>query len=247
MFVAMCLILVFGINVKSFAQDKPEFEITADYFGKYIWRGQNLNDDPAFQPGFSATFKGLTAGIWGSVDTTDIHGSSGEFTEVDYYADYSADVPGIEGLGFSVGAIYYDFPNTVYDATTELYWGFNFDTFLSPSITFYHDIDEVEGLYVSASIEHSIEKIFELSPDVPVGLDLGASFGWGDSEYNNAYFGLDESKANDLSLSAALPFEIGGWSITPSAHYVVLVDSDIKDSSGYDDEFFVGIGLSKGF
>ena len=63
MLVAMSLLLVLGINTMNAAEegDKVEFGISADYNGKYIWRGQNLNDDPAFQPGFSAAYKGFTA------------------------------------------------------------------------------------------------------------------------------------------------------------------------------------------
>ena len=240
------VIILLILGTSTYALDGIDFEFTADYNGKYIWRGQNLDDDPAFQPGISASFNGFTAGVWGSMETTDIFGNKGEFTEVDYYVDYSADVPGIEGLGFSVGAIYYDFPNTTLLSTTEVYWGLSLDTFLSPSVTFYHDVDEAEGLYISAGIGHSID----LGEDSPVSIDLGASYGWGDSSYNNYYWGLDKSLSNDILLSAAFPFEVGGWSVTPSVNYSILVDSDIKDSDVYspdNSEFYVGIGLSKGF
>ncbi|MBN1975685.1 MAG: hypothetical protein JW787_18775 [Sedimentisphaerales bacterium] len=248
MFVVFCLLFILSID--TFAQDKPEFSLTADYFGKYVWRGQNLNDDPVFQPGFSASYKGFTAGIWGNLETTDIHDSSGDFTEADYYIGYSGTMPGIEKLGYSLGAIYYDFPNTTVPSTTELYWGLSMDVFLSPSITFYHDIDEADGLYVSAGIGYSVEDIFKLGLETPVSLELGASYGWANGSYNEYYWGIDDSKANDISLSAALPFEVGGWSIKPGIKYVVLASGDIKDTDFYgtdDDLFFVGIGFSKGF
>ena len=45
------------------AAEEVDFEITADYFGKYIWHGQNLSEDPVFQPGLSASYKGLAAAI----------------------------------------------------------------------------------------------------------------------------------------------------------------------------------------
>ena len=156
----------------------------------------------------------------------------------------------MEEVGFSIGAIYYDFPGTTVPSTTELYWGFNLDTTLSPSITFYHDIDEADGLYISAGIGHSIEKIFELGPENPVAMELGASYGWGDSSYNKYYWGLNDSKANDLTLSASFPFEVGGWTVSPSIYYVALVSSSIRKTNAYgtdDDMFFVGIGLSKSF
>ena len=246
--VVMCLLTALTPNV--FALEEVDLEITADYVGKYIWRGQNLSDDPVFQPGLSASYKGLTAAIWGNLELTNINGNSGDFSELDYSIDYSGDLPDLEDVGFSIGAIYYDFPGTVVPSTTELYWGFSLDAALSPSVTFYHDIDEADGLYISAGIGHSLENIFELGPDTPVAMELGASYGWGDRSYNKYYWGLKDDSGNDLTVSAAFPFEIGGWTVNPSINYVALVSSDIKKTNAYgtdDDLFFVGIGLSKGF
>ena len=249
MLVAMCVLFVLGSNAMSSESEEESigFEVTADYFGKYLWRGQTLNDDPVFQPGLSMAYGGLSAGIWGSMELTDIYGTKDEFTEIDLYADYSADVPGVEGLGFSVGFVYYDFPNTTFTETTELYWGFGLDTILSPSVTVSHDIDSADGgIYISAGIGHTIE----LGEDSPVAIDLGASYGWGNKEYNNYYWGVDKDLSNDLSFSAAMPIDIDGWCITPSVNYTVLIDSDIKHTdmfSADDEEFFFGIGLSKAF
>jgi hypothetical protein len=233
-----------------FAQDDVSFEFTSDFNGKYIWRGQNLDDDPVFQPGLSASYKGLTASIWGNLELTNINGNSGDFSELDYTLDYSGVVPGAEDIGFSIGAIYYDFPGTTVPSTTELYWGFSLDTTLSPSITFYHDIDEADGLYASLAVTHSIEKLIELGPDVPVGMEIGASLGWGDSSYDKYYWGLSDSKTNDLVLSACFPFEIGGWTVNPSLNYVTLISDDIRSTNAYgsdSDFFYVGIGVYKGF
>ena len=249
--VVMCLLSMLCTDV--FALEQVDFEITADYNGKYVWRGQNLDDDPAFQPGFSLTYEGLTFGVWGNLETTSINNNSGEFTEVDQYVDYSGDVPGVEGLGYSVGLIYYDFPGTTLSRTTEVYWGFSLDCLLSPSITVYHDIDEADGIYASAGIGHSIE----LDSESSVALELGASLGWGDDKYNEYYWvdsvtslPVKDSGFNDLVLSASLPFEVGGWSVTPSVNYVKLIDGDIKDTNAYgkdDSIFYVGIGFAKGF
>ena len=232
------------------AEDKIDFEITADYFGKYIWRGQNLSDDPVFQPGLSASYKGLTAAIWGNLDLTNINGNSGDFSEVDYSLDYSGAIPGIEGVGYSVGVIYYDFPGTMVKDTTEVYWGLNFDLPLSPSITVYHDVDEAEGSYVSLAFGHSIEKIAELGPDLPVGMEIGASLGWGSGSYNKYYWGTDQSKLNDLAFSVSFPIEIAGWTVAPSLNYITLLSDDIRDTDAYgtdSDFFFAGISLSKSF
>lgn len=235
----------------AFAEESSgiDFEITADFYSKYIWRGQNLNDDYAFQPGISASFAGLTAGIWGSLDMTDFGGNSGEFTEVDYYLDYSGDVPGVEGVGFSVGVINYHFPSVVGD-TTELYWGFAFDLPLSPSFTVYHDIDVIDGTYASFAIGHEFGTVVELAEGVPVGMDFTATLGLGDKDYNVGYWGTTDSGLNDLAVSLSFPFEVCGFSVSPSLNYVTLVDGGIRAADSYaqsSDYFFTGISLSKSF
>ena len=232
------------------AEDKIDFEITADYFGKYIWRGQNLSDDPVFQTGISAGYKGLTAAIWGNLELTNINGNSGDFSEVDYSLDYSSTIPGMEGIGYSVGVIYYDFPGTTVKDTTEIYWGLNFDLPLSPSVTVYHDVDEAEGSYILLAFGHSLEKVAELGPDLPVGMEIGASLGWGSSSYNKYYWGTDQSKLNDLAFSVSFPIEIAGWTVAPSLNYITLLSDDIRDTDVYgtdSDFFFAGISLSKSF
>jgi hypothetical protein len=233
-----------------FAEDKIAFDFSAYYYGKYIWRGQNLDDDIVFQPGVSASYNGLTAGIWGNMELTKINDCRNEFTEFDYSLDYSSDVPGLSGVGYSVGLIYYNFPNTNVQDTLEAHCGFSFDLPLSPSVKWYLDLDEAEGSYVSLGIEHSIEEVFKIGPDVPVTMEAGASLGWGSGSYNKYYWGTDQAKLNDLVLSASFPFEVAGWTVTPSVNYITLVSDDIRDTDAYgtsSDYFFAGIGASKSF
>ena len=220
--------------------------VTGDFFSSYVWRGQHLTDGWVFQPGASVSYAGVTAGVWGNLDLEDVNGEEGEFIEYDWYLDYSGQLTDV--VGFSLGAIYYYFPSV--GETTELYWGFNFDVPASPSVTVYHDIDAAEGTYVSAGVGHTFDDIFEIGADSPVALELGATIGWGDSSYNEFYWGPDDGEFNDLVLSAALPFELGGFSVTPSAHYVFLVGSDIQDADTYDEDndiFYGGIGFAKEF
>jgi hypothetical protein len=248
------LVVAFGITLiivtAVLAEDKVAFESTADFFSKYVWRGQNLVDDWVFQPGVSTSYAGFTAGIWGSLDLTDENGFEGDFTEVDYSLDYSGEIPGVELLRFFVGAIYYDFPTTGIDSTTELYWGFSADMLLSPSLTVYHDVDEADGTYISASIGHSIENIAGLDSGFPISLELGASIGWGNGHYNEFYWGTTGSELNDLVLSASLPVEVAGWIITPGVDYVRLISSDIRDTNAYgadDDLFYTGVSFAREF
>jgi hypothetical protein len=233
-----------------YAEEEISIELTADYYGKYIWRGQNLDDDNVFQPGISVGYGGLTASVWGNMELTNINGNNNQFTEVDYSLDYSGDIPSMEGVGYSVGVIYYDFPSTTVNDTTEVYWGFSFDLPASPSITCYHDLDEAEGTYISLGMGHSIGKVMELCPDVPVGMEIGASLGWGSGSYDKYYWGTDQSKMNDFVFSASFPFEVSDWTVAPSLNYVTLLSDDIRDTDAYgtdSDFFFFGIGISKKF
>lgn len=252
------ILLSIGITTVSVG-DVAEFEFSTGYFGKYIWRGQNISDDPVFQPDFSGSYKGFTAGIWGNLETTNINSNSGEFTEIDYYIDYSSDVQGVDNLGYSVGMITYEFPvNGSADDTTELYAGVSLDVPANPSVMFYRDVDEAkDGTYISVGLGHSFEDVFKLAGDTPVGMDIGATLGWGNTSYNKFYWGAKPNgkkiggEMNDLVLTVAFPFELAGLSITASANYVTLVGDDIRKTDTYgrgrDDSFVAGIGFSVGF
>ena len=224
-------------------------DVSIDYFSKYVWRGQLINDDGAIQPGIELSFDKLTLGIWGNVDITDYSDNEWEFTEYDYYADYTTTIT--DGIDLSLGVINYYFPSI--DQTTELYAGVTFtEVPLSPSITWYNDVDSVEGSYISFGVGHTVDEIASLDESTPIAMEIGASLGWGSKSYNKYYWGgpADSSSLNDLTLSVAFPFSLGSWTVTPSANYVTLVDSDVKDSDAFDtasDYFFTGIGLSTSF
>ena len=237
------------VNGVSVAMDNGVgVDVSMDFNSKYIWRVQKLNDDAVFQPGISVTFDKFTAGIWGNVDTTDYTGNSGEFTEYDYSLDYTTSVA--DGIDLSLGVINYYFPGI--PSTTELYWGFSFDLPLSPSVTVYHDVDAINGTYVSCGVSHSVEKIAELSSDMPIGMEIGTSLGWGSTSYNTDYWGTPATSSglNDLTVGLSFPVTVGKWTVSPSVNYVTLVDSDVRKSDAFDtssDYFFTGISLSTSF
>jgi hypothetical protein len=222
---------------------------------KYIWRGQLLNDDYVMQPSVGVSYGGLSASVWGNMDMTDYHDNDWEFTEYDWTVGYSDKVPGVDILKYSVGAIYYHFPSSSF-STTEVYGGIGLDVPLSPMVTLYRDIDEGDCSYVALSVSHSIEKICELSSDMPVGMSMSASMGWGNEAYNKYYWGVEGNALNDLTLSVGFPVPVLGWTVTPSVNYVTLLDSDIRSADTYEtgytnkrgsDYLFTGLTLSKSF
>src|SRR4030042_708603 len=238
-FVVICCLLVF-MTKDVFSTDTVDIDVSFDYAGKYIWRGQNIDDEPVLQPALGVSCNGLTAKIWGNFELTNINGNSGDFSEVDYSLDYSGTLSGIEGIGYSIGLIYYDFPGTETKDTTEIYSGLNLDFPLNPSVTIYHDIDEADGSYICLCAGYGIEEFIEISPDIPLGLDIGVSLGWGSGSYNKYYWGTDQSKLNDLAFSVSFPVEIKGWTLLPSLNYVTLLSDDIRNTDAYgsDSDFF---------
>ena len=248
-----------GSIVLADAEEKVTVGVSADFYEKYVWRGQHLVDDWVFQPGLSVGYGGLTASFWGNMDLTNENTANGEFSEIDLTLDYSATLPGIDILGFSVGFINYDFPvNGSADDTTEIYAGLSLDVPASPSVTFYYDVDEIiDGLYISFGVGHSFEEVFQLGPDTPVGVDLSASLGWGNGVYNKGYWGVKPNgnnigeNLNDLVLTLAFPFQWAGFDVTASLNYVTLMSDDIRRSDAYgmgrDDSFYAGIGFAKEF
>jgi hypothetical protein len=237
----------------------PSFSTTvsACFMSKYVWRGQLLNDDYVFQPSVGLSYGGLSASLWGNLDMTDYHDDNGEFTEYDWTIGYADKLPGVDILKYSVGVIYYHFPSTTV-STTEVYGGLGLDVPLSPTVTIYRDVDEIKGTYVAFSVSHSVEKIFELSSDMPVGMTASASVGWGNKTYNKGYWSnsddssksVDSSALNDLTLGLGFPVPVMGWTFTPSVNYVTLLNSDVRKADTYatrSDYFFTGLTLSKSF
>ena len=117
------LLTVFAAGTVS-ATENPDasLDVSIDYATKYIWRGQNVNDESVLQPNLGFSAYGFSGSIWANIDLTDgsqtIPGNGGEFQEIDYTLDYSNSIPGLEKVGFSVGVIHYLFMDTSSISTT---------------------------------------------------------------------------------------------------------------------------------
>ncbi len=229
-----------------------KFGISADYYSKYIWRGQVLSNKSVFEPTVSASAYGFTGSIWGNMNLKNndkiVPDNAGEFSEFDWTLDYTNALPGIEGVNYSVGVIYYRFPNQVYKPTTEVYAGLTLTNVpLTPSIKLFRDVDEIDGSYIQLGVGHLFEKIYVVNEECFCGLQLGASIAWANSAYNDGYFGVDKSKFNDLTLTAGLPFCFGSWTVRPSVNYATMLANDIREATSKSDNAWVGVGISTSF
>jgi hypothetical protein len=236
----------------AFAEDSNPFsaDISADYFSKYIWRGQNLNDTSVLQVNASGSAYGFTGSIWANIDLTNDSQSApnnaGEFSEIDYTLDYSHSISADSKVGFSLGVIHYLFPNTAFQSTTEIYGGVSFDIPASPAITWYRDVNLVDGSYVQITAGHTFEEIAKWS-DYSVGLSVSGSFAVAGSGYNSGYFGIEKVRCNDLTLNFAVPFTLKDISITPSVNVSTMLQKEIGDATYERNNVWFGIGLSKSF
>ncbi len=218
-------------------------EASVDIAAKYVWRGLLLTDDPVVQPSVTLSVGGLSLNIWGSIDTTDINEAGGEnyrLQEVDYTLSYGFSVS--EKLGMAVGIIHYDFPGTVFDSTREVFVSAGLDTFLSPSLAVYYDIDESDGLYINASVSHSVDLTERLA------LGLSAAVGWGDDKNNAFYFGPDKSGLADLALSASLDYAVSAnLAMSFYLRYTEIIDSDLENAVRDSDVFNGGVNFTYSF
>jgi hypothetical protein len=230
------------------------FGLSTDYFSKYIWRGQNINNGSVLQPAISVSAYGFTGSVWGNLDTTNrshtAPDNAWQFSEFDWSLDYTTTVPDVNWLSVSVGVIYYRFPDqpyTINKRTTEIYTGFSLPTVpLTPSFKWYRDVESVKGSYFQFGLSQTFDKIMTLGK-YPCSLVLGASYGWGNVAYNKGYFGVDSSGSNDLTLSAGLPITVGRWTIKPSLNYSTMLDNSIRKASYKSDNFWTGVGISTSF
>jgi len=85
-------------NFSSFAQLK----FGSDLYSRYLWRGLDFGDAPAFQPSLSYTIGGLTFGAWASY-AFPTNGTT--YSENDFYASYTF---ATQSMG-SFSALYTDY------------------------------------------------------------------------------------------------------------------------------------------
>jgi hypothetical protein len=118
---------------------------------------------------------------------------------------------------------------------------------LAPYFKWYRDVDEIDGSYFQFGIGHTIEKIYVVNEKCYCGLQLGASYGWGNAAYDKGYFGVDSSQSNDLTLTAGLPISIGTWIVKPSVNYATMLSNSIREATGKSDNVWFGVGISTSF
>jgi hypothetical protein len=219
---------------------RPDFGVNLTFVNKYVWRGMLLTDGPVFQPAATLGYKGASVNVWGNLDLNDVNDTAGEFNEIDLTLDYTHT---IKEFSVSGGLIYYDFPNTDFNSTMELYVAGGIDILLQPTITVYFDVDQVEGIYGTLGFSHS----FDLpdSDSVSWSLDLTTSVGLGSVQYVDYYFGVHDAAFTDFYAEGSLPITIfDQLTISPYVGVTVVLDTALRAQTAQSDNFLVGAILS---
>ncbi|CAN4273842.1 Conserved hypothetical protein CHP02001 [Methylophilaceae bacterium] len=116
--ISLAVLSAFAVSSAAFAAEEaakpaePSFSVTTNigFVSDYYTRGVSQSwHKPAVQGGFDvAHSSGFYAGVWGSNITPNTYPDAN--AEIDAYAGYNGSVPGVEGLGYTVGAIGYFYP-----------------------------------------------------------------------------------------------------------------------------------------
>jgi hypothetical protein len=258
---AVCVFIAssgIAVAAEEASKDKFAFSTYADFYSKYVSRGVNYSSEAVFQPAFYVSRWGFTGSVWGNMDLKNNNGNSGDFTELDYTIDYTNAVPGIDWLNYSVGNIYYEYPSSDTAHTDELYGGMSLgctcggkgqclSCLIAPSFKVYRDVDTSKGTYSQFSIGHTIQKFAPITEGCMCDLVAGASIGYANGAYNTANFDTRGGKANDLTLSLALPFELSGITIKPGINYSSMLSDAVRQATDHSDNLWGGVSLSYSF
>lgn len=247
---AACALLAF--TPAASAQDKSwSLDVSADYFDHYLFRGVPiLGDNEVLVPHVTYSMGNFNAyyyGYFGDVpaDFT-FSGETASYHEDDFGADYTLALG--DKFGLTLGIVSYMYSNEVTDEygfedTYELYAIAAWDVALAPTISYYHDMDAVEGGYASFGISHSFPLGSKASLDfaASVGFDFGYNLGDGVA----ADFGLEKSNGdlNDALIGLTVPVQVTDM----FAFHVTAQESialDVLDDLGVDDETIFSGGVS---
>lgn len=211
--------------------ERPQFSGSVDLLSQYVWRGVALSRGSAvLQPSFTLSWKGLSANVWGNLDTnernpygiTKPNRKAAKWNETDLTVSYSREL--IKNLTLSGGIIYYalDSNNSLYDS---------FEVFGTVTYKFpwfeagfgaYREVANLPGWFLNWYVSRS----FTLPLNLPGGqpsLDLQVGWSAEFSETQIAYptkSGHDYQSLHAGYLTAALNLPLGKYvKVSPKIWY----------------------------
>jgi len=241
--------------------------VEAALVSSHVWRGQVRNNDFVFQPQMTISQYGVSLNIWANYDLgSNYLGIQGDVSEMDFSLAYTLPID-ISEVSFDIGLINYQYPangdglgssaNTGKNnrSTTELFVKGTVQSwkeYVIPSMTVFGDIGEADGVYVLFDVAAP----YQIS-DV-LWVEGGASAGWGNTSYNDYYFGdavngFSQDKGfNDFNFYGNASYEIME-NLTASVNltYTMLGGGSIADAGKriYEsgEKFWGGVNIAYDF
>jgi hypothetical protein len=267
------------------------FSIDYTLVSDYIWRGQNFSEDPREgreRPNHQMTVGvEVDTGDFGAVGYSawfewwagekQFNGSSGYLQEVDHTVYWTYDLSKLSEdlpLTVTVGWIAYVFPQADRRSdgyyTNELFWGVELDdsvlfgtdkAVLSPSFTWYADLDDMNGSWWEFGISHTFEAADAGLDETPVLKDLSLTPSWTMGVDHNFYdadgkctrlatlvYGLE--LGYDLSSALELPEQYGSLTVSGFLNFSQAVNDELRDETdaqnfnAMDDEWYGGLTVA---
>ena len=244
------------LSSAALAQDEKNWslDVSVDYASQYLFRGISLlGDNEALVPSATLTVGNFSFYYYGyrgdiPADFT-FSGDKVAYNEDDFGADYTFSLT--DSFGLTLGGVWYMYSNQTTEEygfvdTYELYAIASWDVMLAPTISYYQDMDAVDGGYASIAISHSYPMGSQASLDfsASLGFDFGYNLGAGVA----ADYGLKKSNGdlNDALIGLDVPVQVNDW----FGFHVMAQQSfalDVLDDLGYGDETIFTGGVTFSF
>lgn len=232
------------------AQDEKNwnFDVGVDYADKYLFRGLILTgDEPILIPHASLAVGNWTLGYYGYFGK--IEGFGSDYGETDFNLDYTFALG--DKASLTLGAVTYLYNgdaerDIAFFDTYEAYGILSFDTFLSPTISYYEDLDAVEGGYAAFGVSHEFALGSKAALTImgQVGVDFGYNLNAGLAET----LGIDESNGDLSDGLIGLDLAVN-FTDTFSGHIMAqrTIAFDVLDDIGQEEETILTAGLGLSF
>ncbi len=202
----LTMFIVFGLITSNAIADGLSGDVYVSGVSKYLWRGQDLYDNFALQPGFDFSLGSFSLGFWGSY-----HPELESFAEADFTLSYGTSLSVFDiGLGYT----FYTFLQPEYSDSHEVFGSITYSGFLSPGVKLYYDFDDGDGLYAEVFASYGFK----------LGLDLSLS---GSLGFNAGQWGYDSS-LTVFGLGLGTSRLVGPIEISPLLFGQITLDDQYK-------------------
>jgi uncharacterized protein (TIGR02001 family) len=235
------------------AGNSADAAVTAEValMSAYVWRGQVLNNDAVLQPQLTVAKNGFSFNVWGNYDLKEnVAGVSSDYSEIDLSLAYTLPMD-VNEMAIDVGLVNYNYPNIEeLESTTELFVSatlLSFKDYVIPSVTLFGDVDEANGTYVLFDV------VAPYQVSDYLGVEAGFSAGYGNTSYNDYYFGQPKDAGfNDYNFYANASYEVlENLTVSANLTYTMLEGGEIRDAADerFEDKekFWGGVNVAYDF